>query len=248
MITLSACLTNDCCFRCSIKTEGYCCAAGLNRSGVDRKTMLEFNPLIKWKQKFLPDNPIHITGGEPFIHPGIKQGLIDCVKAGFDLTLFTNGYLLAKNSWAYDLPIKWCVTQHPGQMNNEQFLEAIRPLKDRPHIVCRIFHDSDVPPFDIMDLYGDFNAKWVKANRGYYNFVERDVDNPDSPNCWIILIGKDGKVHSCSVPHADYGNVYDMTFDIEKAKKWHCPAGIFPTGCHTMQNAILFQEMGIVNK
>ena len=237
--TITMCITNACNLNCSIKTEGHNCIAGTNNNGRDAAVMLDLNLALEWREKFLPNSPVHISGGEPFLHPDIKEGLINCVDRGIDTTVFSNGTLLLDNSWCYELPLKWCLTYHK-KVRRSFFLKNIEKLKDKQHLICEIFTTKTPEKIQGFD---SFNTLPIKANSGYYNFGEKINIKNSCPNHGILLIGTRGEIFSCSNPSIQYGDVYTMTFDKKRAEQFRCHAKKYPNKCHTMQNAYLFSQM-----
>lgn len=235
--TITMCITDACNLNCSKTSEGYNCIAGAKNHGMDTKAMLDIHQALEWRKKFFPNSPVHISGGEPFLHPNIKEGILECVSQKIDTTVFSNGTLLSSNSWCYDLSLKWCLTYH-RQVSLKRFLENISPLKDKS-IICQVFTTKRPEETKYFD---DFNYMPIKANSGYYSFEDIKVEN-NCPNYGILLIGTKGEIFSCSNPYRQYGNVNDMTFDIEEAKKLKCHSNKYPNKCHTMQNAYLFSKM-----
>lgn len=242
--TITLCLTDACNLNCCMQTEGHRCAAGAKDHNMDTVCMLDIPQALLWIKTHFSGSPVHFSGGEPFLHPGIEQGLRSSIDMGFDTTVFTNSTLLRSNPWCYDLPLKWCLSHHRGQVPLKEFLWQIGPLRSRPHIVTRINPEFRKEFPDQTHVYPGFTFKWVVANHGYHEcrVLKSEVD--PCPNNGIILIGTQGEVYACSQPSiAMYGNVKDCSFDREAASRMRCPHNMYPWKCHTWQNAQLFSEL-----
>lgn len=239
MITISASITNNCQLRCG--NPDYGCIAQCQRHNTDRSTMIDFDAMLKWMGTHFGKCNLHVTGGEPLLHPGLYSGLLKCINAGHDVTLFSNGIALPSQPELYELPIKWHVTKHRG-ISDSDFAVAIEPLRNKPHVICRIFGRGKEPDRTIEALYHGFNFRWIEANTNYENYTCSFKN--ENPNERILFIDKDGSVHNCSEPaFGKIGSTIDGTFDREKYEAFRCPSKKWPHACQAASSAEIMEGL-----
>lgn len=237
--TVIICTSNKCNFSCSGREYG--CVAGCQRLSCDKESVVDMAQAFKWIQKFIPGCDIHITGGEPFVLPGITNDILKFANAGHKTSVFTNGSLLSKNPEAYSLPVAWQITHHYRQISIGNFFENIDPLMSRPHVLCRILGKKEKPSDSIAAVYSDFNFKWIRDRAGFIDYQLKDKW-PLCPNDSMLLMGIQGEIYSCSAPNRQYGSIYDMTFDYESTSDYVCPGG-YPDNCQACQSIEILKSL-----
>lgn len=230
-------VTNACNLRCE-----YCIAADPYER--DEKTMLDLEVASKWISRFAPKCEIHIMGGEPFRHPNCSSFATDMVEAGHDVTIMTNATLLPGIKGVYSLPVKWHLTHHPESgIGYDSFFAAIGPLRNTKHVVARVFHGYEAlnHQAECEARYAGWNFRWIAVNNGYANY-KFHTSVSECPNESMVLIGTKGEIFCCSKPKKGcFGNVHDMTFDVEGASQFRC--SIYPAQCQAMQTIEIMREL-----
>lgn len=193
------------------------------------KETTDFRQSLKWIDRYRPDATIHVSGGEPLLRDDIVDRMREVIAAGYqDSTIFTNGLLLPERPGLLDLPLKWCITYHQDcGLSVGDWLALVDPIRERPHVLHTIV--STLEHFkrahEMKDLF--FEKKWnyfEKWDRNPQktmvpNFTPNPDDIEDIASNRLTLIVPNGKVYPCNhVLDGDIGNVFDMTFDYEKAR------------------------------
>ena len=229
-LTVTAVVTNKCNFRC------LNCVAGCPSDGPE----IDFDSMLNWLDKYAKGCCLHISGGEPLLVDGIFEKIKKCIDAGHDVSLFTNGSMIAHNMEMLKLPIKWHITHHAEGMSLGDFLHCIGSVKNKKHVVCRLRHGDNAlnKKNETEAKYGDFNFKWIVPYNGYFGYdckSKVDVCNK------ILMIGIDGKVYPCStVKKGEIGNIYDMTFNTEHTDNFTCGSG---STCQALQSAEIMRNI-----
>lgn len=239
-VAITAVITNKCPLRC---VGDYVCPAWCNRRNVDRKTMIDFDALLAWTSEHFPKCDLHISGGEPLEHPHLEYGVKKAVSLGHRVAVFSNAVLLPKRPEMYDLPVVWHLTHHYNQISAEDFLDAVGPVKKRPHLVCRIFKNGDAPDRSKEPIYDGFNFRWIEANIGYYDYVP-PLPQTGNPNHEILNVARMGEVFNCSSMVCRHiGHIYEKWFDKDRYDNFWCPSDKYPTACQPYQSKALIEEL-----
>lgn len=234
-LTVTAVITNKCNFNCD-----YCVAGGPKDDGPE----INFDVLLKWLDKYTSGCNLHISGGEPLMIVGIIDSISKCVEAGHDVTIFTNGSLFSQHPNMLGLPVTWHVTHHASHLSIDRFLDAINFIKDKKHLICRIRNDQEGlnKKEETEALYSEFNFRWILPYNGYFGYVKPFDSSPVCEN--IIMIGTDGTVFPCSTTRGEtFGNIHDMTFDAEAARRFECICGKDKRRCQAMQSAEIMEGL-----
>lgn len=212
----------------------------------DRESVLDIDAAIKWAIAFAPDATIHVTGGEPFVLPGMVESIRKIIYSGFRVAVFTNGSLLRKyeSEGIYDLPVAWQICHHPSQISVEDFLYNVEPLKNKPHLLCRIAGKVTRPTHELASLYSGYNFRWIENMAGFVDYESSTAWNK-CPSKEMLLIGVKGDVFPCSKPFTKLGHVEAMTFDRAKANRLGCHAKKYPSKCQACQSTELLE--GLLN-
>lgn len=237
-MTVTAVVLNDCNFNCNY------CIAGCSRPGADKEKRVDFDALLRWLKTYFPECNLHVSGGEPLLHEGLFDGLKKALDAGHNITLFTNGSFLPSQTELLDLPVLWHMTYHPEQQSFESFLKSANLIKNKPHIICEVYNAERVPSREAAaKKYEGFNFYWIRENCGYIDLgVKPDV--MDTGN--LRTIGIHGEVYPCGGgSQATVGNIYDMSYDKEKADSFASKmAGCIQGGmCGSYGSAVLCHKV-----
>lgn len=171
--------------------------------------VLELPFLLYWLQRHTPHAVVHLSGGEPLLRPDIESITGELVRAGFEVTIFTNGLLIPARAELLDMPIKWVVTHHDPQPLAD-FLRTIEPIRWRPHQITRVL-DAGAGAGGLMAEYRGFNfvprwrnkpqlKKWFRPRPGDIDRIASDV---------LHFITPDGRVFPCNSMFWDpIGHIY----------------------------------------
>lgn len=233
----------------------------------EAREILDFDYVIEWVKKYRPGAHIHISGGEPLLRPDIED-VVEKVSAEFETTIVTNGQLISKRPRLLDMPVKWLVSYHLGQVDVNYFLQQISLIKDKPHLITQIKDQSSLSLFDHFPdatkmvkntnstlLANEYNFELKENAKERFNldFEYNPEDLNDIASHRIMIIQPNGPVVGCNKPH--YGtwdrwisesNVYAMTCDEndlatnnERAKR--C---VMNNRCSAYQTAVKVYNLG----
>lgn len=235
------CTSNVCNFKC---VGDYGCIAECQKISTDRISKLDVGAAIEWTKKYAPLAHVHVTGGEPFAIDGMVESIRKIINAGFKVSVFTNGSLLRKfeNDGVYYLPVSWQITHHYQRISTSEFFRNIEPLKNKPHVVCRIIGKGKHRCESIERMYDGYNFKWINDREGFADYsIETKWDN--HPCSEMILLGIKNEVFPCSSPFRVIGNVVDMTFDEKAASELSCVSDKYPHDCQACQSAEILEQL-----
>jgi organic radical activating enzyme len=219
--------------------------------------VLEVPYLLSWLQRHTPHAVVHLSGGEPLLRPDIEAFAGDLVRAGFEITIFTNGLLLPERAELLDMPLKWVVTHHDPQPLAD-FLECIYPLRNKPHQITRVFDAGgaggelagELPGElqELREIYDGFNflprwrsrpqlKKWFQYRPGDLEVVASEVLHFITPN---------GAVYPCnSTFWPPIGHVYTGEYcrdDLAMIDKT-CKECLIRNRCGAYQSAVEVDQL-----
>lgn len=182
--------------------------------------VLEVPYLLYWLQRHTPHAVVHLSGGEPLLRPDIVAFTAELVRAGFEVTIFTNGLLIPARAELLDMPLKWVVTHHEPQPLAD-FLECIEPIRRRPHQITRVIdagagaggelHELGAELAELGADYRGFNfvPRWKNEPRRKTWFKPRPGDVERIGSDVLHLITPDGRVFPCNSMFWDpIGHIY----------------------------------------
>lgn len=184
------------------------------------KDVLEYRYAIDWIKRHRPGAHVHLSGGEPLLRPDIVQ-MVESFSSEFETTIVTNGQLIPQRTELLGMPVKWLVTWHREQISMGQFLSAIEPIRNKPHLIKTIIGKYDEPEKFNSHFEGfNFECSFESRPRMDRAFKHNDADFGDIASHRILLIQPNGPVVSCNKPHGgpfhrykSPSNVYAMTCD-----------------------------------
>ena len=234
--------------RCNLKCKGkkYGCRSGCHKPNINKNNVLDIEAAIKWMEKFTPGCDVHITGGEPFVLPGMVDSINRVINAGHRVSVFTNATLLRKyqDTGVYDLPVTWQITHHYPQVDYAEFMHQIEPLPPERVLLCRILGKDEQPDAEVQALYNGYRFEWLRNRYGFVNHTLKR-EWPRQPNDGMLLIGPNpinGSVFSCSAPNRVYGNIHNMDFDAKAASEYTCGGG-YPDYCQACHSIEILKEL-----
>lgn len=253
-VTLSA--WNYCPFSCTY------CVSGSNApewklTAEGPKEITDFTQSLKWIDRYRPDATIHVSGGEPLSRPDIVDRMKEVIDAGYrDSTIFTNGLFLPERLGLLDLPLKWCITYHQDcGLSVDKWLSLVEPVREQRHVlhtVVSTFEHLRRAQVELKPLF--IEKKWNYIEKWDRNpqktmvpdFTPNPDDIEDIASNRITLIVPNGNVYPCNhVKDGPIGNVFNMTFDFEKAIAMNAASRscAMKNACSAFQTAALFDTI-----